>query len=147
MLASELIQATAFTTEGLLAPGQWSRADYLWALDSAIRDIAMFAEATRTWRAPQTVLNGASLLTLVPVPYRVLNVRYSVTKRLILPTSETLENAVNPAWRDTAGIPNGWMPESGNTLRLNGSAFRNTLNTTSKIKSRSISIISSPANG
>lgn len=120
MLVSELLRRTAFQTEGLQAPGQWSRADYLNALDSALRDTAILSLCTPKWLTTAiTAAAGQSSLSLIAAPYGVLGVRFAVTKKIILPTSEALENGLNPSWRDTTGIPTGWIPESGNTIRLN----------------------------
>jgi hypothetical protein len=62
---------------------------------------------------------GASAWTINPAPLRILLVREAMSKRILLRSSEALENRMDPTWRDKVGIPTSWWPENGNTIQLN----------------------------
>lgn len=119
MLVGDLLMRTCNQTEGFTAPGQWSRELYLHGMDSAALAACLLLNCTPAWLPALPVAEGQNLLTMPATPYKVMAVRDAVTKKILLNSSEALENGLNPAWRETTGTPTGWVSESANTVRLN----------------------------
>ena len=120
MTVGNLIKAIAYLLESVGAPGQWTPQEYRAAMDKAALYAAIKLQLTPAFLPDSPALDpGAASWTITPAPLRILLVREAMTRRILLRSSEALENRMDPEWRDKAGIPTAWWPENGNTIQLN----------------------------
>ena len=121
MNLGELIKGIAYLLESVGAPGQWERAAYIKEIARASAYATLKLGLTPAW-VTTTNLQNLNTFTFATAPLGVLVVKESTMERLLLPSSEALEDGIDLSWRSKTGMPTTWWAESGSTLRLNRKA-------------------------
>jgi len=124
MIAREVLSRAAFQAESIDPTADWDRsqwpeADHYQALNWACEQAARAGGFTNCEQDPLALGAGESTVLIAPVPLAIRMVILMPLQKELLPSSQDIENQMDPGWRTKTGIPFVWFLESGNVVKVN----------------------------